>query len=531
MQKNNKKRNRRASNLIMLCAFTAVILTVSTYAWFIGLQTVRVNTFDVEIKSADSLLLSIDGENWDNIVTINKDNYSTAYDGNTNSWGGEGLIPISTVGDMNAVKSRMILYEKSSITPSAGGFRVMSHQINNLEDTEKPGYVVFDLFIKNFTGSKYYVDLNEAQEEAIFLTTDSSVTVGQDGTPGTGVENSVRVAFTQIGRVIGTNTDSDVITKITCGGSPVETPKTDPNYVTGICRDAQIWEPNDRSHVQNAINFYNTACLKRVSKTDIEDTPAYTPLTEEEKEAGTTNCNAISDNNYYNTYAFAGNISESDLVDAYDGTSYNKYFPKGEPDSIYTSYADYKALDSEGRADYKVVEYDYFTDSEKNEKGVNRPTFMTLAPNSITKLRIYIYLEGQDIDNYDFAAAGKQISVKFGFTKERFTEADVNYNGPSLDGSVCDIESVVDMDEDKCTTAGGVWNDEDSLCTGYGAKFCEAIGGDYTPGDKTIGICAGGTVPVDEEDCIEKNGQWTGNNCNVSQKLACDTIGGAWTAY
>ena len=61
---------------------------------------------------------------------------------------------------------------------------------------------------------------------------------------------------------------------------------------------------------------------------------------------------------------------------------------------------------------------------------------MTLAPNSITKLRIYIYIEGQDIDNYDFAQIGKKIAVNFGFTKERFddenTQYDVGYTGPSL---------------------------------------------------------------------------------------------------
>ncbi|MBQ2408325.1 MAG: hypothetical protein II309_02720, partial [Bacilli bacterium] len=51
--------------------------------------------------------------------------------------------------------------------------------------------------------------------------------------------------------------------------------------------------------------------------------------------------------------------------------------------------------------------------------------FMTLAPNSITKVRVYIYIEGQDIDNYDYAAVGKQISVGFGFTKQRFTTEDM----------------------------------------------------------------------------------------------------------
>ena len=64
----------------------------------------------------------------------------------------------------------------------------------------------------------------------------------------------------------------------------------------------------------------------------------------------------------------------------------------------------------------------------KNLAGVNRPTFITLAPNSITKIRIDVYIEGQDVDNYDFASLGKKISVAFGFTKERFFDEDVNYD-------------------------------------------------------------------------------------------------------
>ena len=54
--------------------------------------------------------------------------------------------------------------------------------------------------------------------------------------------------------------------------------------------------------------------------------------------------------------------------------------------------------------------YDYFTDSEKVLNGMARPELITLAPNSITKIRIYVWIEGQDIDNYDFSSIGKQIN-------------------------------------------------------------------------------------------------------------------------
>ena len=72
-----------------------------------------------------------------------------------------------------------------------------------------------------------------------------------------------------------------------------------------------------------------------------------------------------------------------------------------------------------------LVAVDTFTDTEKMYAGNKRPTFMTLAPNSITKIRVYVYIEGQDIDNYDYAQVGKQISVKFGFSKQRFKANDV----------------------------------------------------------------------------------------------------------
>ena len=56
---------------------------------------------------------------------------------------------------------------------------------------------------------------------------------------------------------------------------------------------------------------------------------------------------------------------------------------------------------------------------------MQRPELITLAPNSITKVRVYVWIEGQDIDNYDFSSIGKQITVNFGFTKERFDENEI----------------------------------------------------------------------------------------------------------
>ena len=198
----------------------------------------------------------------------------------------------------------------------------------------------------------------------------------------TGIENSIRVAFTQIGRIENTEAPEAVstITAMTCADDQEGT-----YPVTGICRNAQIWEPNDTDHVGNAINWYNTSCLARTAA-DVNSSDSYTPSLDDN-----TTCNQISNGTSYPTYAISRRIDVADGVNIYDGTAFNTYTANT------IDYATYDA--AETKTNYKLVEYPYFTDTMKDIAGADRPQFMTLAPNSITKLRVYIYLEGQDIDN------------------------------------------------------------------------------------------------------------------------------------
>ena len=525
MQKQNEKRGKRVKKLIAICAFSAVILVAATYAWFIGLQTVRVSSFDVNIATTEDLLLSLNGADWDTSVDISKSTLNdVSYSGHTNSWGGEGLIPMSTIGDMDTTASRMKLYEKASLTNTSGGYRLLASRIKNYNittetvdgeevskvDPERKGYVAFDLFIKNSSGTQYIKELNEKDEEAIFLTNNSAVTVASDGVANTGIENSVRVAFAQIGRVIGTTATASTITGITCksdttttGSGEDEVTTINDGGVTGICRTAQIWEPNDKAHEANAISWYDTSCLKRTGS-DVTKIASYSG-----------SCNTITNDATYRTYAVNKDISNGHNVDIYDGTDYNGYtgttingtctggsvptskekclsaygiwtpavmdgdtvttpakcegFNKDYCDTIDGTYTETSGY---------LSAYPYFTDTMKFLTGTNRPQFMTLAPNSITKVRIYIYIEGQDIDNYDFASIGKKISVNFGFTKERLTDTDINYTGPG----VCKDTTITFDSKSTCETAGGVWttNGEGGTCAGNTKAYCTAAGGTWS---------------------------------------------------
>ncbi len=423
MTKYNEKHNKRVRNLAILCLFCTVILAVSTYAWFIGMRTVNVSSFDINVASTEGLYLSMDGKSWTyNLDVMN----APKYDNNANKLEDVELIPMSTVGDMDTKSSRMKLYQKGSLTATKGGYRLLASQVNNYtsqvmdsgEYIEGDGYVAFDLFIQNLSGEAYYVKNDPLNEEAIYLTTNSSVKVSPNGgVANTGIENSIRVGFAQIGRVEANTENVDNITAITCRDVAAD---ADQAQVTAICRSASIWEPNDTAHVDNAINWYNTACDARTGA-DVNADASYADRVD------VTTCKAVANGTGYSTYAISREINVEDNVNVYDGEDYNTYTAN------VTDYDTYARADTDDKANYKLVDYPYFTDTMKNKTGTTRPAFMTLAPNSITKVRVYIWLEGQDIDNYDFAQLGAKVSVNFGFTKERFTEDDVDHDGPSTE--------------------------------------------------------------------------------------------------
>ena len=439
----NKRHTRRIKRLALICTLCTVILVVSTYAWFVGMKTVNVSSFDVEIAATDGLSLSLNGEYWAETVTISKDNYkykedavkdtlkqNYIYDGSTNTWGGSGLIPISTIGQIDANASRLIMFEKGSLTTTPGGYRLMASRVKNETVTsnteEGNGFVAFDLFVRNLSGSAYYADYNQLNEEAIYLTQSSEVTVSSAGEnqDKTGIENSVRVAFAQIGRVQAVKGEQTTAISSTVQGINCKTPGTG---VTAICdRYAQIWEPNDTKHVNNAIQWYTTACKARKTATQDNENLGK-DVTDPNNYAGA--CATVTNGTAVPTYAVGSVIDYTHNIDVYDGEKLNTYKASISGTKI-NGYTKKSETDIVSKTDGRLYEYDYFTDTEKMYTGMNRPTFITLAPNSITKIRVYVYIEGQDVDNYDFASLGKAIKVNFGFTKERFYGSDIQYEGP-----------------------------------------------------------------------------------------------------
>lgn len=425
---NTKKRKaimRKGSRLIFSVGLTAIVLVVATYAWFVGITTVSVNSFEVTIASTEGLSLSLDGlsftEAEENLI-VNKnviegstsflthDNtirLTTTYpaaNGNGNHWASasdnsaaskKGLEPLSNAGALDTTTSHVKFFTKSMMTPNDAGYKVASSLIDVTDSNHNKGFIVFDLFIKNQSRGTYVTSYDHSNDEAIFLTENSSVTYDASGSgsysDGDGIQNSLRIGFYELGRIefvsSPDNARKALIQGMDCSSSDAA--------ITNLCTQTtgagfgitwSIWEPNDTAHNARTTTRFSNLCRQRNSTTGAVSSPAVT-------------CSPVpSDGTYSKTYAFNQAVSATASPDAniYDG--HNGY--------TNSSMTDMSSL---------VV-----TDTQNTGNEANRPTILYVAPQSITKVRVYIWLEGQDLDNFDLSEAYDTISIAFGVSKDRY---------------------------------------------------------------------------------------------------------------
>lgn len=405
--KKEKKRIRRFFRMLVALIFTSFIFIFATYAWFIGITTVNVNEFEVQVEAMDGLKLSLNGTSFANTVTINNTNYNTGGYSTINSFGGnDGITPVSSSGEFGST-GHLNIYKTSSISSSTGGYRLRSIKIDNGTNQKEHdnGYVVFDLYVKNTTNSSYNgtpTSYTGDIHEDIYLLAASQVSSKVDSSEGVtdvgeGVENAARVGFYSVAYAPLKHNDSNTtnFSSLDC------TAESNTPGKVGLCAYTatantrgilwNVWEPNDKSHIVKAINTYNNICKKRTGPAQFGDS-----------------CTQISQNSYVETYAF------------------NSAFPSGEQSYTVLNYDGLNTYMANVGIDKDLYNVPTFK-SSTNTVGTagnydsTRDSIIKLAPNSVTKVRVYVWLEGQDIDNIDFSGAiTRKLAVKFGFTKDRF---------------------------------------------------------------------------------------------------------------
>lgn len=355
-----RRSKKRLLLLLLLLLMTGVMLSTSTYAWFTSNRTVTVDDIDVEVSVGGGLQLSVDGTSWKSIIT------GDDIAGAINTYGAATnqmptvMTPVSTAA--NSLSNGYLSMWKGDIETSEtatnlGEYILTTTDVSTVTDSsvEDPGANTG----KNghFVMFDLFVRLDEKSDAdvPIYLTKSSDVIV-TDGGADLGTQNSARVAFINQGSVANGSSISDIQALVTTETS-----------------DIQVWEPNFDAHTDtglaNAYTYYNSDA---------------------------------------NGDAYNKAVAQSQL------TYYGVTSQIQTANDIILSNANATDGKVNGTAAFAAV-----TPGLKTSKGWTTETaylkLLDLTPQTITKLRVYFWVEGQDVDNENNASGG-QITLKLSFS-------------------------------------------------------------------------------------------------------------------
>ena len=134
MGKNNGKEKkdtrRRLNSIILLLAFAAIMLIVSTYAWFSTQKSVKISNLAGTVQVAEGLEISLDGKTWKQEIDLSKVDWTITnaaqseypvYSGNDNNIP-EELQPVSTTGATTSTSQDLTFYKGTYVNTSANPY-------------------------------------------------------------------------------------------------------------------------------------------------------------------------------------------------------------------------------------------------------------------------------------------------------------------------------------------------------------------------------------------------------------------------
>lgn len=445
MENNQRNSRKRLNSLILLVAFTAVMLIVSTYAWFSSQKNVTLTGLNGVVNVAEGLQISLDAEHWVNTInfadfdqTITEDHpewtvkasSTTTYLGTDKTFQNpasgvtnvvpEEFLPVSTTGyaATNDGIGQTALKMYSGTNEET--IKLLSDIAAKTENSDA-GYFAFDLFVMNTTAGN--------DPDVIQLDPSSDVIGGNENA---GVQNTARVAFALYGNNnSAADFDPDTApagTDMSISGSNALTPA---NIIAGTSTtktisDIAIWEPNANAHTDTIVSSRANS-LKLTS----DDVTKYAlPVTN-----ATTSVSAFADGKKLPTYALTSisltandttNAKKVAIADVYDwktpATGVKKQFTLQTDayiDEDGTSGIDNYRANSIDLISTKKMEADPTLDPTDE----NDDTAFEIAANQYQKIRVYVWMEGQDPDCINAASLGGGLTIDIGFSKPGTAEA------------------------------------------------------------------------------------------------------------
>lgn len=381
-------------NLLLVITFIAgVVLITASYAWFYASLDVKIDFFKMTVSNNSGLFISLDGKDFSSSVEVSRDSLITdlrdRYEDHTNQWASAGLFATSSNGIRTPNDNKFSMYAGSGIGKSNKDMeQAIEDEVdiclddcdNQCEDqaADEAGQIAcFNTCVKkcedirNYYGSKVLLDsrlVNEtdANGSNIYIAFDFFLK-NVSGSPKS--DNLYFDKGTSIYYSDETHDSEDGIINslriglVKVGSVPL---KSNINTIQNISCNNKcemiIYEPNSTLHSNGSI--------KRATKHNI----------------------TLIDGQYAPTYALINEGRNLELANGHSGTGI--------------------ALDNEHFALQNTM----------SDADFAKPIFE--IPNAITKMRAYVWIEGQDVDSLETRSTGGAMSIVINLIKDL-----AGYNG------------------------------------------------------------------------------------------------------
>ena len=394
-QKNSK---RRLNSLILLVAFTAIMLIVSTYAWFSTQRNVTLTGLKGKVNVAEGLQVSLDGSHFVNSINFNDFNQDdptswTVKDTATTTYLDAGkTFQTPATGITNVVPSEYLPVSTTGGTDEgigATGLKMYSGKYTNSEGLKSiaiapeeaaSGYYAFDLYLMNTSASTVTTDKLQLDATSTIAGTNANF----------GIQNTARIAFALYDNAGDTVSTNSTLT----GDQIIAGTSTDKNIL-----DVAIWEPHSTKHVANIVQ--NT--LIKFSAADITK---YS-LTSNPTQAGRKK---IQDDQSLPTYALTtASATAGSIADVYDWDT---------PSAGLTLQNTTQTDETDRQASIDL----------KSTKDGSTP--IQIKANQYQKMRVYVWIEGQDPDCVNYASMGGGLTLDIGLSKPENNGSHTEDNVP-----------------------------------------------------------------------------------------------------
>lgn len=343
MKKKTKARSSRLNSLLMVLMLTAVLLIMSTYAWFTANRTVNIDKIDVKVATSSGLQISADGIEWKTVLEKSDivDAYET-YDRSVNQLPSL-MAPVSSALELDNQGHLKMFYgnveaDMTVGSPTYGKYLLTttlqtdkaSDEVTGTGEYDKGYYMAFDVFLKVETPSdKLY--MSGAVTEPV---------------TNKGLANAARIAVIKGPNTVATDANvADIQGLPTAGGT------------------VSLWEPNADTHTANGVN--NATALGWATLNAGEGNPTVT---------------------YDGSFAEANKVVLADAVASKNGTTFKAVTPT-------------------------------WATPKTGTPNLEMPSGLAAG---ITKYRIYLWIEGQDVD-CENNASGTDVQYDMTFSLDKIT--------------------------------------------------------------------------------------------------------------